>query len=156
MNRSRKTCVACVSAALILAACGGAKEAEPPAVAAPTGAVLSVADAWARPVDSGATAAVYFTLVNAAAIPDTLSGATSGMAEETGLHMSMEHEGTMHMVALASLPVPAADSVEFAPLGAHVMLTRTTRAFAVGDTIPLTLTFVSGQTLAVQAGVRAP
>lgn len=156
MNRSRKTCAACVSAVVLMAACGGTTEQETAAAIAPAQAVLSVDEAWARPADSGATAAVYFTLVNTAPIADTLSGATSEAAEETGLHMSMQHEGTMHMAALTSLPVPAEDSVNFAPLGAHVMLTRMTRAFTVGDTIPVTLTFVSGQTIAVRAGVRAP
>lgn len=139
-----------------MAACGGQSEQEAPAVAAPAQAVLSAQEAWARPADSGATAAVYFTLLNTAPVSDTLSGATSAVAEDVGLHMSMEHEGTMHMAALTSLPVPAEDSVSFAPLGAHVMLTRMTRAFGVGDTIPVTLTFVSGQTIAVRAGVRAP
>lgn len=139
-----------------MAACGGANDSRTPAVDVPPAAVLSVAEAWARPADSGATAAVYFTLVNAGTVPDTLSGAQSALAEETGLHMSMQHDGTMHMAALTSLPVPAEDSVSFAPLGAHVMLTRMTRAVAVGDIIPVTLSFVSGQTLAVRAGVRAP
>ena len=156
MNRSRKTCVVCASAALLSAACGGVKDSDVSAANAPPTAVLSVAEAWARPADSGATAAVYFTLVNAGTVPDTLSGAQSDLAEETGLHMSMQHDGTMHMAALASLPVPAEDSVSFAPLGAHVMLTRMTRAVMVGDTIPVTLSFVSGQTIAVRAGVRAP
>jgi copper(I)-binding protein len=60
------------------------------------------------------------------------------------------------MAALQSLPVPADDSVLFAPLGAHVMLTRLTRTIAAGDTVALTLTFVSGQSLEVRAGVRKP
>lgn len=156
MNRSQKTCAACVSAVVLMAACGGTAEQERAAAVTPAQAVLRVEEAWARPADSGATAAVYFTLVNTAPIADTLSGATSAAAEEAGLHMSMQQQGTMRMAALLSLPVPADDSVSFAPLGAHVMLTRMTRAFAVGDTIPVTLTFVSGQSIAVRAGVRAP
>ena len=79
-----------------------------------------------------------------------------GAAEEVGLHMSMQHGNTMHMASVQSLPVPGEDSVLFAPLGAHVMLTRMTRAYAAGDTIALTLTFASGQSLEVRAGVRQP
>jgi copper(I)-binding protein len=158
VNRSRKTCGACASALLLVAltACGAKSEEPPeaPATVAPR-AQLAVKDAWARTADSGATAAVYFTITNTAAIADTLSDVRSAAAEVAGLHMSI-HGTTMHMAGLQSLPVPADDSVLFAPLGAHVMLTRTTRALAAGDTVPLTLTFVSGQTLEVRAGVRFP
>jgi copper(I)-binding protein len=137
----------------------GATEERPAEGAAPVPsprAELGVKDAWARAADSGAMTAVYFTLTNAASVADTLAGARSAAAEEVGIHMSMQQGRTMHMAALQSLPVPAEDSVPFAPLGAHLMLTRTTRALAEGDTVAVTLTFVSGQTLEVRAGVRRP
>ena len=159
VKNSRKICVACASALLVaLAACGArdeapATETPPPA---PPRAILAVKDAWARSADSGAMTAVYFTITNAATVSDTLATVVSEVAEQTGLHMSMQQGRTMHMAALQSLPVPADDSVVFAPLGAHVMLTRTTRRIAVGDTIALTLSFVSGQSLEVRAGVRQP
>lgn len=151
-----KTFVACVSA-LALAACGPSAEPEvqqapPPA---PT-AILSVRDAWARAADSGAMTAVYFTVENTAAVSDTMSGVRTDAAEEAGLHMSMQSNGMMHMAPLRTLPVPAADSVLFRPMGAHVMLTRLTRALAEGDTVQVTLEFVSGQSLEVRAGVRKP
>lgn len=160
MKRSRKIFVGCaeVMALVALGACGPV-EKEPAAEAAPPPpprADLAVHDAWARAADSGATAAVYFTLTNRAAVTDTLQGATSVAAEEVGLHMSMQHGSTMHMAAVQSLPVPGEDSVLFAPLGAHLMLTRMTRTYASGDTIALRLTFVSGQSLEVRAGVRQP
>lgn len=140
-----------------LAACG-AREQAPAADAPPSSprAVLAVKDAWVRSADSGAMTAVYFTVTNTAAVSDTLAGVQSAAAEEAGLHMSMQQGRTMHMAALQSLPVPAEDSVVFAPLGAHVMLTRMRRRVAIGDTIALTLSFVSGQSLEVRAGVRQP
>jgi periplasmic copper chaperone A len=157
VNRSRKTFVACASA-LAITACGAAAEESTEAAAAPVAprAQLAVKDAWARAADSGANASVYFTITNTAAASDTLASARSAVAEEVGLHMSMMHGNTMHMAGLQSLPVPAYDSVLFVPLGAHVMLTRTTRPLTAGDTVPLTLTFVSGQTIEVRAGVRLP
>lgn len=139
-------------------ACGARDEA--PATDAslppPAHAILAVKDAWARAADSGAMTAVYFTITNVATVSDTLASVESASAEQVGLHMSMQQGRTMHMAALQSLPVPADDSVVFAPLGAHVMLTRTTRRVALGDTIALTLSFVSGQSLEVRAGVRHP
>jgi len=147
-----------LAAAAVMAACG--PSAERPATEAvplpPPRAEMAVHEAWARSADSGAMTSVYFTLTNRATVSDTLQGATSAAAEEVGLHMSMQHGNTMHMASVQSLPVPGEDSVLFAPLGAHVMLTRMTRAYAAGDTIALTLTFTSGQSLEVRAGVRQP
>jgi len=150
-----KTFVVCASAIGALACAPGAEpqaEAPPP----PPTSQLAVREAWARAADSGAMSSVYFTVENTAVVADTLSAVRSDAAEEVGLHMSMEHDGTMHMAQLRTLPVPAQDSVSFRPLGAHVMLTRLSRALAEGDTVLVTLEFVSGKTIEVRAGVRKP
>lgn len=152
----QRTCVACASAGVLLSgACDRAAEPAAEATAAPA-ARLSVKEAWARAADSGAMTAVYFTLENSAAVSDTLVGVESAAAEEVAMHMSMEQGGMMRMAALRGLPVPADDSVLFRPLGAHVMLTRLTRPLADGDTVQVTLRFVSGQSMEVRAGVRTP
>lgn len=155
-----KTFVACASALTIAAygpaACGPAAEPQvevpPPA---PT-SQLAVTDAWARAADSGAMSSVYFTLENTGVVPDTLTGVRTDAAEGVGLHMSMEQNRMMTMAALRTLPVPATDSVLFRPLGAHVMLTGLARPLVAGDTVRVTLEFVSGKSIAVRAGVREP
>lgn len=139
----------CCSLAFV-AACGGTPDATPPAQ------ILSVRDAWARAADSGANTAVYFTLANEGTAADTLKDVASGDAELTEMHISTQHSGMMRMSRVTELPVPADDSVSFRPLGAHVMLMRVTRPLAEGDTVRTTLTFGSGQTLNVVAGVRRP
>lgn len=166
MNRSPTTSVACASAlALILAACapserpaapGGAAGGAAVDGAAPAAAELAVHDAWARSADSAASTAVYFTLHNGTAAADTLLGVTSADAEASELHESRQRGGTMHMAAMASVPVAARERVPFAPMGKHVMLVRTARGFTAGDTIVVTLRFASGRTLEVRAGVRQP
>ncbi len=118
--------------------------------------LLDTRDAWARPADSGAMSAVYFTLGNAGAESDTLVGVSSLIAERTEMHVSTQHGGTMHMSPVTSLPLPANDSVMFRPLGAHVMLTNLLRPLAPGDSIAVTLRFQSGRTVEVNAGVRQP
>jgi copper(I)-binding protein len=123
---------------------------------APAGTPITVRDAWARTADSGAMTAVYFTLANAGEASDTLSGVTSVDAEQAAMHISTQHGGMMHMSPVTSLPVPAVDSVMFRPLGAHVMLTGVRRPLVAGDSVDLTLTFVSGRTVGVRAGVRQP
>lgn len=140
-------CAVCCSS--VVGACGSK---EPP-VPAPA---LDVRDAWARPADSGAATAIYFTLANGGALADTLTAVVSGEGEETAMHVSMQHGGTMHMSPVTQLPVPANDSVSFRPLGAHVMVTGLRRGLVAGDTVMATLRFVSGATLEVRAGVRTP
>lgn len=139
----------CCSALVV--ACGAQQEAAPPE--APP---LTVRDAWARSADSGALTAVYFTLANAGELGDTLTGVSSADAELTEMHVSTQHGGMMHMSQVTSLPVPGQDSVMFRPLGAHVMLTRVGKPLATGDSVTLRLSFVSGRTVEVRAGVRAP
>lgn len=141
------------SAALLIGAgaCGWMLADAPPSE--PT---LSATGAWARAADSGATTAVYFVLNNTDSIADTVRMVTSADAEETGLHISTQHSGMMHMTAISTLPVPARDSVSFRPLGAHVMLTRLRRPLAAGDSVLIRVDFVSGDSLDIQAHVRQP
>lgn len=147
---------ASVAAACALVACGSAADAERAATSRAPTSHLSVRDAWARTADSGATGAVYFVIENAGAVSDTLVAVRSADAEESGLHVSMEHAGMMHMASLRTLPVPANDSVMFRPMGVHVMLTRLRHPLVEGHTTTLELDFVSGQSIAVRAGVRHP
>src|SRR5690606_44662 len=118
VKNSRKTFASCSS--LIVAAVLGAACA--PKDAANDATRLEAREAWARPADSGAMSAVYFTLGNAGTAADTLVGVASTVAERTEMHISTQHGRTMHMSQVTSLPVPANDSVAFRPLGAHVML----------------------------------
>jgi len=138
------------SSVVILAACSAGRDA------APTAEALSVRDAWARAADSGANTAIYFTLANGGTVADTLKDVASGDAELTEMHISTQHGGMMRMSRVTALPVPADDSVSFRPLGAHVMLMRVTRPLVEGDTVTTTLSFGSGKTLTVRAGVRRP
>jgi copper(I)-binding protein len=118
--------------------------------------VLYATNAWARAADSGASTAMYFVLENRDSVADTLRGVRASVADAVGLHISMQHSGTMHMTPITALPVPARDSVSFRPLGAHVMLTGVRRALVDGDTVYAVLEFVSGDTLVVAAHVRKP
>ena len=135
-----------------MAACGGEAKVE----SAVPESGLSVRNAWARAADSGAMTAVYFTLANESATADTLVAVSSADAALTEMHISTQRDGMMHMSPVTALPVPATDSVSFRPLGAHVMLTGVVRPLALGDSVTVTLSFVSGATQTVRAGVRQP
>ena len=150
MRTWRKTFASCCSLGFVVwvAACGS----DAPRLEQ----TLSVRDAWARAADSGASTAVYFVLANDGNASDTLTGVASGDAELTQMHISTQHGGMMHMSEVTALPVPAEDSVQFRPLGAHVMLLRVTKPLADGDSVDVTLSFVSGRTVPVRASVRRP
>jgi len=153
VKNSRKTFVNCSSllAAAVLGAACAPKDA-----AVDAANPLSTREAWARPADSGAMSAVYFTLGNTGNASDTLVGVASDVAARTEMHVSMQQGRTMHMSPVTSLPVPAGDSVAFRPLGAHVMLMDLRRPLVPGDTLSVTLRFQSGRTVEVRAGVRQP
>lgn len=149
-DRRRLAAVLGTLVAVALAAC--APKDAPPVSTNP----LEAREAWARPADSGAMSAVYFTLGNAGEMADTLTGVASDIAARTELHVSMQQGRTMHMSPVTSLPVPAGDSVSFRPLGAHVMLMDLQRPLVPGDSLRVTLRFQSGRTVEVSAGVRQP
>lgn len=166
MSRLRTTFVACASA-LGLAACGrgdvapasaesASATARPEATTVEATAAVVVVDAWARPADRGANTAVYLTVVNATTARDSVTGVSTTLAESASLHESVQQGGMMHMRSVRALVISAGDTLRLAPLGAHVMVMHLTRALAVGDTLPVVITFGSGRALDVSAVVRAP
>jgi copper(I)-binding protein len=148
VRRWRAAFVSCFSLAFI-AACA-ASESQPMA------ATMLVEGAWSRTADSGATTALYFTLLNESITDDTLTGVITTDAATAEMHISTRHGSTMHMSPIRTLAVPASDSVEFRPLGAHVMLVGLKRPLVEGDSVRVDLTFVSGRTVSVVASVRKP
>jgi len=121
------------------------------------GPSLEVRAAWARAADSATVTAAYLVVVNHEQAPVSLLSASSPLAESVTLHETMQMSGMVHMMALDSAQVIAAgDSLVLAEGGKHLMVTGLKRALAAGDTIPLSLTFAGGRSVAVKAVVKAP
>lgn len=107
-----------------------------------------IRDGWARPAKAGRMSAAYFTLVNGTATADTLIGARSDAAINTEVHLSfMNDEGLMAMEEQEMVPVPAGTSLEFKQGGLHIMLIQPEKDLVEGDSVRITLEFVSGQEL---------
>ena len=118
---------------------------------------LEVLRVWARPVDSAATTAAYFVLVNHEPGAVTLTSESSPIAESAGLHETMDMGGTMHMSALDSpLVIAPGDSLVLKPGGRHLMVSGLTRRLVAGDSLPLLLNFSDGRALRAIAVIRAP
>lgn len=118
-------------------------------------AELGVDDAWVRlPAVTGRPGAAYFT-VTGGAQATTLLAVSTPAAIRTEIH-EMKHEGhMMQMAPLKDVPVGAGARVEFKPGGKHVMLYDLAPDVRAGGTIPLRLAFADGETIEVQAQVRA-
>jgi len=103
--------------------------------------------------DTG-TGAVYITVRNTGAIPDALVGASSDAAEVVELHETIRDGEVMRMRPVGKLALPPGATLEMKPGGLHIMLIRLKRALHAGDTVPLTLTFEHGASLALEVPVR--
>ena len=100
---------------------------------------------------------VFGTITNSGATFIRLTGVTvpASVAESASMHETVTVDGEMKMQELAAgIPVPAQGSVVLKPGGLHIMLMKPT--VAVGEQVPLTLSFSDGTSLTIQAEVTAP
>jgi hypothetical protein len=101
---------------------------------------LTVADAWVRlapptaPVMAG-----YLTLANTGDAALTVTSGSSAGFERVELHDMTHENGVMKMRKLDQIEVAAGGKVELAPGGMHLMLIGPKQAFAVGDSVEVTL-----------------
>jgi protein SCO1/2 len=102
---------------------------------------LRLTGAWARPMPSGGTTAVYLKITNTGAQSDALIGAQSAIAQFGEIHETRVEGGIMRMQPAARVEVKPGQSVEFKPGGYHIMLVGLTRDAMVGQRIPVTLQF---------------
>lgn len=95
------------------------------------------AGATPGPVRNGA---VYLTVTDRGQ-PDRITGVSTPIAMEAGMHESSNDKGVMRMRPIQSLPIGPGAPVTFAPGGYHIMITGLQHPLKAGDTFPLTLTF---------------
>jgi copper(I)-binding protein len=103
----------------------------------------------------GRPAAGYFVLHGGAKDATLVKVEAAGVAR-VELHGSrMTANGMATMDALPTVPVPAGADVAFAPGGRHAMLFDVPASVTPGTTLPLTLRFADGASVAVPAKVIA-
>ena len=116
---------------------------------------LRIEHAYARPTPPGArTGGAYFTIRNAGRESDRLLRVSSPAAKRSEIHSMTMDGNVMRMRAVPSLDIPAGASVK---LGGdyHVMLVDLAHPLAIGDKVPLTLTFEKAGAIDVTADVEA-
>lgn len=125
----RLTAAAATAAVGALLGCG---PASPP----PGG--IEVLDPYAAEPVTREAGAVYLTIRNGGAVPDTLVGASTPVAAMTHLHR-MGGWGAAQMRVTDEAEVPAGGQLQLQPGGLHLMLMQLREMPLVGDTITVTL-----------------
>ena len=115
---------------------------------------LKIEHPHARPTPPGArTGGVYLTIRNTGKVPDQLVAAKSPAARNVEVHEMRMEGNVMRMRAIPALDIPAGGEVNLQSGGYHVMLLDLAHPLAVGDHVPLTLTFAKAGSIDVVADV---
>lgn len=116
---------------------------------------LTVDSAWASAPAGAQEVAVYLTIHNPMAGPDTLVEATSPEAGSVMAHRNVQEGGLVRMEHLEVLTVGGGERLTLAPGGTHLMLS-TLVPRSPGDTLHLALVFARAGLRAVSAVIREP
>jgi copper(I)-binding protein len=132
---------------------------------------IVVQDAWVRPTmaqmdssnsgsmdKSGDVSGAFMVIENTSSQAEQLvkAAVSADVAETVEIHeTTIDENSVMRMRPVDGIDVPAHGSVELKPGGYHIMLLNVKKELKPGDKLPLTLTFASGQTVTVEAEVRA-
>ncbi|HZD92304.1 MAG TPA: copper chaperone PCu(A)C [Pseudolabrys sp.] len=115
---------------------------------------LKIEKPWMRLIIKARPAAGYFTLANGTGKPVTLTGASSSACGMAMLHETKEVNGVAEMMHVGAIKVPAGGTLTFRPGGYHIMCMQP--KMAIGDHVPVTLTFADGQTATAPFTVTGP
>jgi copper(I)-binding protein len=118
------------------------------AVAAPP---VAVSKPWMRYLLPNLPAAGYMTLTNNGSAAVVLSGAASPDCGMLMLHETEDNSGMAMMMDVPNITIPAGGSVSLAPGGYHLMCMQP--VMKVGQSVPVTLSFQDGSSLAVSLPV---
>jgi periplasmic copper chaperone A len=123
-------------AAVIVAALAAPGVALGPAQAAAADeAGLALSGPYMRLIIPSRPAAGYFTLENNSDADHVLVGAASPGCGSVMLHKSESKNGVETMMPVKSVPVPAHQSISFAPGGYHLMCMAPTASLKPGGTL---------------------
>ena len=116
---------------------------------------LAVQDPWVREAPPFSTVlAAYLVVENKGEQNRTLGGASSPAFEQVEMHKTEIRDGVANMIRQDKVEIPGGGSVAFEPGGYHLMLIGPLKPLHAGDRVKLSLSFTSGERIAVNAEVR--
>jgi periplasmic copper chaperone A len=140
---------------LALAACSPAAPPSAPPLQTTSAPEIVVSDAWARPTPGGVdVAAGYFTIANNGAAEDQLLSASSPRAPHVEVHAMTMDGAVMQMRPAGPLAIAPGETLTLTPGGLHLMFTALPTPFAVGEEVPVTLTFAQAGAVEVTLVVQ--
>lgn len=146
----RSTTLLLLAMIFLLAACGGGEATTETAAGG-----ITIEEAWARPpAMAGGNGAAYFLVRNDGDTADRLIAVASPLAMAEMHESVMADDGTMAMNPVDGVDIPAGSTVEFKRGGLHIMFMGVAEPPAVGDTVPLTLTFQNAGEITIDVPVR--
>lgn len=126
------------------------------ALSASAGSDIQIQDPWVQAAPPNVKVlAAYLEIKNNGGKPQALVKVASPDFGEVGIHQSVMHGDMVHMEQLKDLTIPPHESVALKPGGLHLMLMDAKKQLRVGDQVSMTLTFKSGEKIAVKAAVRS-
>jgi cytochrome oxidase Cu insertion factor (SCO1/SenC/PrrC family)/copper(I)-binding protein len=131
-----------------------------PGVAAPVSPQPSVsvleraiAPAVIAATSDGTNAALYLTILNSAALPDTLRAVSVIGGADASLHVTTTRGGSATMQRVAWLEIPAKSRLEMQPGGTHAMLAAGSQPLTPGHTTAVELHLARGGRMTIPAAV---
>lgn len=116
---------------------------------------VSASNAWIRLLPDSLPLAGYVVLHNPNNQPVQLVSVAGSAFKRIAMHHSMSTDGMNHMKPVRSITIAPHSDFRFSPGGYHLMLWRR-HALHKGDTTLLTLTFASGDRVAVKFAIEGP
>lgn len=147
-----RVCGTIVVATFAVLGCDGSRRGGDPHVLASAGQIVVLAGFAPEPVTPD-VAALYFTLRNDGPRTDRLLAVGVEVAERATIHRQAADGMTTRMEPVASLELPAKQTVALTPGGLHVMLEDVRQAYEAGDSLLVTLTLERAGTLEFVAPV---
>ncbi len=119
-------------------------------------ATLAIDHPFARATPPGAqVGGAYMTIDNKGTANDKLLRASSPAAAQVQIHMMSMDGNVMRMREVAGLDVPAGKQVALSTGGYHLMMIDLKKPLAVGERVPMTLTFEHAGTIVVDVAVES-
>ncbi len=116
---------------------------------------IQIEDAWVRAVPPvSKMSAAFLKIRNSGDEEDLLVGVRTSVSRVAEVHTTVMERGVMKMRRLESVRIPAGETVEFKPMGKHIMLIDLKRPLRPGDRVKLILVFKKSGEIGVEATVR--
>lgn len=117
---------------------------------------IQIQNLWVQAAPPGVKVlAAYLEIKNSGKQQRVLTGVSSPVFGQIGIHRSVIHGNMAHMEHLKELAIPADASVVLQPGGLHLMLMDAKKPLQAGDQIPMTFIFGNKENIAVSAIVRS-